>query len=459
MRKRVWIPLTILACAAAALTIIYFYGKNYFTDHFAYQVYVNGTDVSKTEMDSVLSGIKSTYPETFTIKEKDGSEVTVSLEGLVTNDDIDRFIAAQKEAAPTWFYSLFNETRFTASDRMEFKQDEFVERVEEKLQEVKRTPAKDAELDIQKMEVIPEKEGYEINLTAAAEKALNAVNDNVYEISLDSEYLEPKVLRDDPSLLSVIDEYEKRIDREITVHLTGDLTSKIKRKSLEKWISYNGKEFVTDDDGVRQYVEKLASKYNTAYSEREFTTSYGTVIGVGQGADDSYAGWMLDEDATFDNVLEAVKEQNSEADAVWILEGYTLDKNANDIGGTYIEISVDDQHMWFYKDYELMLDTDVVTGTETNPDRRTPRGLFYLLEMASPYVMHGDYGQQPCEYFIKVTWDGVAIHDADWQPYFGGDIYLTAGSHGCINTPHEVVAVLWDYLYEMEDWQIPVIIY
>lgn len=26
-------------------------------------------------------------------------------------------------------------------------------------------------------------------------------------------------------------------------------------------------------------------------------------------------------------------------------------------------------------------------------------------------------------------------HDADWQPYFGGDRYLTGGSHGCINMP------------------------
>ena len=31
----------------------------------------------------------------------------------------------------------------------------------------------------------------------------------------------------------------------------------------------------------------------------------------------------------------------------------------------------------------------------------------------------------------------IGIHDADWRNEFGGEIYKTSGSHGCINVPPE----------------------
>lgn len=30
---------------------------------------------------------------------------------------------------------------------------------------------------------------------------------------------------------------------------------------------------------------------------------------------------------------------------------------------------------------------------------------------------------------------GIGIHDAIWRSQFGGNIYKTNGSHGCVNAP------------------------
>ena len=38
---------------------------------------------------------------------------------------------------------------------------------------------------------------------------------------------------------------------------------------------------------------------------------------------------------------------------------------------------------------------------------------------------------------------GVGIHDSPWQPRYGGDWYLTHGSHGCVNTPPDVVGKVY----------------
>ena len=48
---------------------------------------------------------------------------------------------------------------------------------------------------------------------------------------------------------------------------------------------------------------------------------------------------------------------------------------------------------------------------------------------------------------------GIGFHDAEWQPYFGGDRYLYGGSHGCINLPYDSAAML----YELIDYDVPII--
>ncbi|MBQ3858807.1 MAG: L,D-transpeptidase [Prevotella sp.] len=36
---------------------------------------------------------------------------------------------------------------------------------------------------------------------------------------------------------------------------------------------------------------------------------------------------------------------------------------------------------------------------------------------------------------MKFTSDSQGIHDSVWRSAYGGNIYKTNGSHGCVNTP------------------------
>jgi hypothetical protein len=39
----------------------------------------------------------------------------------------------------------------------------------------------------------------------------------------------------------------------------------------------------------------------------------------------------------------------------------------------------------------------------------------------------------------------VGIHDADgWRSSYGGEIYKTNGSHGCVNTPYEAAKTIFE---------------
>ena len=39
--------------------------------------------------------------------------------------------------------------------------------------------------------------------------------------------------------------------------------------------------------------------------------------------------------------------------------------------------------------------------------------------------------------------NNIGMHDAGWRSEFGGEIYLTNGSHGCVNVPYDVAEELY----------------
>lgn len=38
----------------------------------------------------------------------------------------------------------------------------------------------------------------------------------------------------------------------------------------------------------------------------------------------------------------------------------------------------------------------------------------------------------------------IGLHDADWRTSFGGQIYRTNGSHGCVNLPPDYARRIYD---------------
>ncbi len=47
----------------------------------------------------------------------------------------------------------------------------------------------------------------------------------------------------------------------------------------------------------------------------------------------------------------------------------------------------------------------------------------------------GEDYRTPVDYWMPIDDTGVGLHDAPWQPTFGGTWYQKHGSHGCVNQP------------------------
>ena len=112
------------------------------------------------------------------------------------------------------------------------------------------------------------------------------------------------------------------------------------------------------------------------------------------------------------------------------------------VGDTHIEIDRANQTMYYYVDGELFLSTPVVTGN-VSTSHATPSMISPIVSKERDrYLIGPDYCSF-VHYWMHIR-NGIAIHDAMWRSEFGGDIYKWGGSHGCINTPDEAMALLYE---------------
>ena len=85
----------------------------------------------------------------------------------------------------------------------------------------------------------------------------------------------------------------------------------------------------------------------------------------------------------------------------------------------------------------------------------TPSGFYKTYDKQRDKTLTGDDYSTLVHYWMRLNNAGIGIHDAYWKHEFGGDIYLSNGSHGCINCPPDMAELLWNNVKS----KTPVIVY
>ena len=191
---------------------------------------------------------------------------------------------------------------------------------------------------------------------------------------------------------------------------------------------------VQDDTLIQRYLAEFIDKFPAEDASEE-----DTLIVAGSEAESFGTGW----DGTNEANL-----MTKQADGTYTKE-YTVDKayDAEWIGdetGTFIEISIDQQHMWFYENGNLIVDTPVVTGNDDG-DCNTPTGSYAIQSREVQMTLVGEDYESYVDYWLGFN-GGIGIHDASWRDDFGGDIYQGNGSHGCVNTPFDKVKTIYEHV-------------
>lgn len=194
---------------------------------------------------------------------------------------------------------------------------------------------------------------------------------------------------------------------------------------------------VLSREHLEAFVDKLAEEYDTVGKGRYFQATRGETVFVEGGI----YGNKLDCEAEKEYLYQAFQEKKQEVHEPQYLQKAKC-QGKEDIGNTYIEVDMTEQKMYYYENGTLRLETDVVTGN-TSLRRGTPEGTNYVYNKQMNRVLRGADYATPVKYWMPV-YKAIGIHDASWRKTYGGEIYKTNGSHGCINTPMDKVAELYE---------------
>ena len=200
--------------------------------------------------------------------------------------------------------------------------------------------------------------------------------------------------------------------------------------------------FVLDEEAVTAYVQSLAKEYDGYGRTRQFHSTKGDVITIEGGTYGSKLDQKKEVRYLMEHLLDPGVHTGTQQSHIPVYEREAFCYGKNDIGDTYIEVDMTEQKMYYYEKGVLKLETEIVTG---NMRRRmgTPEGVNFVYNKQKNRVLRGPGYASPVKFWMPVK-GGIGIHDASWRKEFGGDIYQTAGSHGCINTPKDKMEELFD---------------
>jgi hypothetical protein len=452
----------ITAALAAAIVVLaglltaFLVRANHYKTHFFPGTVMSGVDVSElTEEEATdkISRFVADYILTITTRDADnyyieGPSIDYS---YVPNGEIGQLLAAQNA------YAWMSEEETTSEQQIDLSTsfDESLLKSElEKLpfmQADQMIPPTDAYIDWvdDGYQLIPEDPGTTLDTEKAYELVRAAVENGETAVDLESTYENPQITSEDSKLNACMDNIEKYYGTSITYTFGDEEPYELDNATIQSWLTVDEDYQVSvDDTKVTNFVQFMASTYNTYGDVRNFKTSMGDKVKIGGG---DY-GWVIDKEKEKEQIY-ADLEQGGAISREPVYSQTAVQYGSNDIGDTYIEIDYTNQHLWYYKDGKLVIDTDVVTGNISRGNG-SPDGVFKIVYKERNATLVGEGYSSPVDYFMPFAYN-VGIHDASWRSEFGGEIYKSSGSHGCINAPADVA----EQLFELVAVDTPVVAY
>lgn len=427
----------------------YSYRSTYYVDRFLPKTYVEDINVSELTVEEANKKLHDHYAsQEFTLKENDQEWKKINKHEFGLNTDFTSELEKIKADQSQWLWgtaSLGSKQNLSLNEAA-FDETILASKTEELKKELDalnkdRQVTADAKLTkgADGFEITPEVTGTKFDVDKTVADFKTELLAGKEELSLDTYKTTPKITADNPELNKEADALNKIAHINASYTINGN-TFEIPKDKIMNWLSYKDGKADINRDKVREYVASLGKKYNTSTNDSTFKSSRRGEVSVPAGT----LSWTIAPDDETDALI-ADLSKGEDFTRSPIAQG-SADAGAELFTNTYVEVDLENQHMWYYKDGKVALETDIVSGKPKTP---TPPGVFYIWNKERNATLRGtnDDGSkyaEPVDYWMPIDWTGVGIHDSSWQPAYGGELWKTVGSHGCVNTPPGVMAELFN---------------
>lgn len=460
-RKRKKWPAIAAACLFVALIGIYSGVVFYYQTHFLPGTVINGIDCSGMEAEAVTALLDAQIMDySLEVKGRDyASSEAGAILGIVSAKDIGLTYEAtlesvelilQEQDSLLWVTALFpHEYSYDLVRSVTYDQEllEALVKSWKACQEYNMVKAEDAYIseysdDLGGYEIIPETSGTELDVEQAIQVVAAAVvtKEESRDLSEAGLYKTAEITGEDAGLTELVETVNRWLGTKITYDWNGSEVI-LDIELLKDWISIVDGEAVIDKEAVTSFVKAQSRANDTYGKKKKFVTSLGIELTL---SSPNY-GWRTNTTDETEELISLIKEGTvGEREPVYLYSA--VHKGKNDIGDSYVEADLTNQHLYLYEDGELILETDFVSG-DMSKGKQSPEGIFALTYKTRNATLRGaDY--ESFVYYWMPFYGNYGMHDATWRNVFGGDIYLANGSHGCINLPLNMAEQIYQYVYK-----------
>lgn len=309
------------------------------------------------------------------------------------------------------------------------------------------TPNNNAYIDTSTFDykIVKEEYGDEIDHSKFNDAILESISKGEFKFDYEQDkyYKTPEITSKNKRLLEKQQYYIDHYYQKIT-YILGDSDVLVTPKELMTMVSYPNDEYTVNTEAVVAFVAEFSAKNDTQGITRTLNTPGSGTFTV-YGGDFGYRTNQYLEAQQLTEDLKSKKDVKRKP----IYKHISYVPINQDIGDTYVDINLSRQHLWFVKDGSSLFDCNVVTGNISS-SHTTPQGTYGLTYKQSPATLKGD-NADGTKYESIVNWwmpfnGDVGMHDAPWRSEFGGSIYKTNGSHGCINMPPAYAKKIYPYM-------------
>lgn len=279
----------------------------------------------------------------------------------------------------------------------------------------------------------PSVEGTEFNWDTLKKVFLSSLNKKNNTVDLQSKncYLKPKFKGDELICQNVIKQAKEKAKHNLTFEYEGE-TVELTGKEMSAYFTTNDKmDLIINPMMAYGLAAKIAKKFDVIQSPVNFLPASGQMTSVSR----SLLGKRVNTSKIVSLISGFTKqEEDSKVDVPFFMKGIPTELLTNN--RNYIEINLNEQKIYFFKNDSIVLSSDIVTG-RYQTSFATPTGAFYIRYKETNTTLDGPGYSCFVRYFMPI-YQGIGLHDASWRKKFGGNIYQSDGSHGCINLPRPV---------------------
>ncbi len=431
------------------ITLIYMVVSIYFTNHFFFNTRINGVDVSlkgHDQVDELIRDYSKNYKLQLIERKGQVEEILGQDIGFKYNEENSIYKIYERKNPLKWISSLFKDHDYYLEDLFIYNKVDLENRIKElsclnkNIQEPRSATFFYSEGSYK---IVKEVYGNKVNKNLLREAVKYSLLHGERKLDLEEKlcYENPKYTSTSNKAIKTRDLLNKYVSTKITYILANE-KEVLDGNIISKWLIVDENLQVTlNEIELMKYVKSLSEKYDTMGTKRKFKTSLGKEVEV----DGGIYGWKINYGDETKAILKSIElGETVEREPIYFQKAAR--KGKNDIGHTYVEINITRQRLWFYKDGRIIAQGSVVTG---NPNRGngTVVGTYMLNYKQKDTTLRGVDYEAKVSYWMPF-YGNIGIHDASWRHSFGGNIYKSNGSHGCVNVPTNLAKTIFENIEE-----------